>query len=249
METSALLRKFPDQKAATIRQDFTNFYKTALTYLEKWYDFTDDNYQKHVSSLALRNRFKFSHLSDAVEVLQIGGKLDMDELYEEYCATLPRQQEIVERRVPVLEKWSLLLKGTKTPNLTAVASFLFGIPVTNASVERVFSLMGAAWTDQRNRCSVELIKSEIQVKTNFEYTCKEFYSYALKEKTLLEAARSSKKATQMKCDTFKEYKKKLHEGEVRFRMRFPAKLRIETCEGERAFDCPQKARTFIDAMQ
>ena len=72
METSALLRKFPDQKAATIRQDFTNFYKTALTYLEKWYDFTDDNYQKHVSSLALRNSFKFSHLSDAVEVLQIG---------------------------------------------------------------------------------------------------------------------------------------------------------------------------------
>ncbi|KAM7423438.1 hypothetical protein PAMA_011143 [Pampus argenteus] len=132
-------------------------------------------------------------MHDAVEVLQIGGKLDMDELYEEYCATLPRQQEIVERRVPVLEKWSLLLKGTKTPNLTAVASFLFGIPVTNASVERVFSLMGAAWTDQRNRCSVELIKSEIQVKTNFEYTCKEFYSYALKEKTLLEAARSSKK--------------------------------------------------------
>ncbi|KAG8013676.1 hypothetical protein GBF38_022157 [Nibea albiflora] len=144
METSALLRKFPDQKAATIRQDFTNFYKTALTYLEKWYDFTDDNYQKHVSSLALRNRFKFSHLSDAVEILQVGGKLDMDELYEEYCATLPRQQEIVEIRVPVLEKWSLLLKGTKTPNLTAVASFLFSIPVTNASVERVFSLMGAA---------------------------------------------------------------------------------------------------------
>ncbi|KAI4799868.1 hypothetical protein KUCAC02_016407 [Chaenocephalus aceratus] len=117
----------------------------------------------------------------------------MDELYDEYCVTLPRQQDVVERRAPVVEKWSTLLQGKNTPNLTAVASFLLSIPITNASVERVFSLMTAAWTDQRNRCSVELIKSEIQVKTYFEYSCKEFYTYALKEKALLEAARSSKK--------------------------------------------------------
>jgi len=32
-------------------------------------------------------------------------------------------------------------------------------------------------------------------------------------------------------------------------MLFPAKLRIETDEGERAFDCPRKAMAFIDAMQ
>uniref|UniRef100_A0A3B1JVS3 HAT C-terminal dimerisation domain-containing protein n=1 Tax=Astyanax mexicanus TaxID=7994 RepID=A0A3B1JVS3_ASTMX len=193
METSAILQQFPDQKAATIKHDFSNFYKTALNYLEKWYDFTDNNYQKNVRCLALKSSFTFSQLSDAVEVLQIGSKLDMDELYEEYCVTLPRQQEIVERKAPVVEKWALLLKSTKTPNLTAVASFLFSIPITNASVERVFSLVTAAWTDQRNRCSVELIKSEIQVKTNFEYSCKEFYSFALKQKALLEAARSSKK--------------------------------------------------------
>ncbi|KAL6490104.1 hypothetical protein MHYP_G00004490 [Metynnis hypsauchen] len=146
-----------------------------------------------IKSLALKSSFTFSQLSDAVKVLQIGGILDMDELYEEYCMTLPRQQEIVERKAPVVEKWAILLKSTKTPNLTAVASFLFSIPITNASVERVFSLMTAAWTDQKNRCSVELIKSEIQVKTNFEYSCKEFYSFALKQKALLEAACSSKK--------------------------------------------------------
>ena len=117
----------------------------------------------------------------------------MDELYEEYCVTLPRQQDIVERWAPVLENWSIMLKSTKTPNLTAVASFLFSIAITDASVERVFSLMTAAWTDPRNHRSVELIKSEIQVKTNFEYSCKEFYSYALKQKALLDAASSSKK--------------------------------------------------------
>ncbi|KAI4897818.1 hypothetical protein NFI96_001407 [Prochilodus magdalenae] len=203
METNAILQQFPDQKAATIKRDFSNFYKMALNYLEKWYDFTDNNYQKKVTCLALKSIFTFSQLSDAVEVLQIGGRLDMDELYEEYCMTLPRQQEIVEKKAPVVEKWEILLKSTKTPNLTAVASFLFSIPITNASVERVFLLMTAAWSDQRNRCSVELIKSEIQVKTNFEYSCKEFYSFALKQTDLLEAARSSKK-----------YKAKRREGLV-----------------------------------
>ena len=57
------------------------------------------------------------------------------------------------------------------------------------------------------------------------------------------------RATQMKRDKFKECKKKLHEQGVSFRMLYPAKLRIETSEGERAFDCPRKAMTFIDAMQ
>ncbi|KAI4810800.1 hypothetical protein KUCAC02_013730 [Chaenocephalus aceratus] len=162
METSAILQQFPDQKAAAIKHDLSKFYQAALNYLEKWYDFTDNNYQKNVASLALKSKFTFSHLCDAVEVLQIRGKLDMDELYDEYCVTLPRQQDVVERRAPVVEKWSTLLQGTNTPNLTAVASFLLSIPITNASI-------------------------------NFEYSCKEFYTYALKEKALLEAVRSSKK--------------------------------------------------------
>ncbi|KAL6490146.1 hypothetical protein MHYP_G00004910 [Metynnis hypsauchen] len=34
METSAILQQFPDQKAATIKHDFSNFYKTALNYLD-----------------------------------------------------------------------------------------------------------------------------------------------------------------------------------------------------------------------
>lgn len=32
-------------------------------------------------------------------------------------------------------------------------------------------------------------------------------------------------------------------------MLFPAKLRIQTGEGVKAFDCPQRAMAFIDAMQ
>lgn len=194
METAVILQQFPDTQATVIKQDMSNFYQASLNYLEQRYDFTDSNFQKKVASLALlKSQFTFSHLCEAVEVLQLRKKLDMDALYDEHCVVLPRQQAIVESAAPVVEKWSTLLKHTDTPNLTAVASFLFSIPITNASVERVFSLMTACWTDQRNRCSVELIKSEIQVKSNFRLSCKEFYAYALKEKALLEAARSNKK--------------------------------------------------------
>ncbi|CAB1332374.1 unnamed protein product [Coregonus sp. 'balchen'] len=42
--------------------------------------------------------------------------------------------------------------------MTMLASFLLRISVTNTFVERLFSLM----TDQRNRCRVKLVKSEIQ---------------------------------------------------------------------------------------
>ncbi|KAJ8352079.1 hypothetical protein SKAU_G00235550 [Synaphobranchus kaupii] len=57
------------------------------------------------------------------------------------------------------------------------------------------------------------------------------------------------KAKQMKRDKFKEYKKKLHEQEVSFSMLYPAKLKIETKDGVKTFECPRgTAMAFIDAM-
>uniref|UniRef100_A0A9J7YS77 Uncharacterized protein n=1 Tax=Cyprinus carpio carpio TaxID=630221 RepID=A0A9J7YS77_CYPCA len=120
VETSALLQKFPDCEATAIKQDFSNFYSNSLSYLDKWYDFSDSNFHKHVALLGLKSEFTFSHLCDVVEILQMRDKLNMDELYEEYCVILPRQQEVVKRTVPVVEKWSTLLQGTKTPNLTVL---------------------------------------------------------------------------------------------------------------------------------
>ncbi len=104
--------------------------------------------------------------------------------------TLLQQQETVERRALDVEKWTTLLQGTQTPTITAVASSFLSIPITNASLESVFSLMTAAWTDQWNWYSVELIKLKYESRTVLD-TIKDFYTYALEE-ALLKAACSSK---------------------------------------------------------
>nr|XP_055037244.1 uncharacterized protein LOC129424964 [Misgurnus anguillicaudatus] len=83
-QTDVLLQQFPDRQAAVLREDMCNFYQSSLTYLEQRYDFSDSNYQKKVASLALKKSlFSFSQLCEAVEVLQLSKKLDMDALYDE----------------------------------------------------------------------------------------------------------------------------------------------------------------------
>lgn len=84
------------------------------------------------------------------------------------------------------DQWSKLLCKVDLPNFTAIVSFVMSLPTSNASVERIFLLMGG--TEERNRSSVDLIKSEIQVKVNFNLSCLEFYKYVVKEADILDAA-------------------------------------------------------------
>ncbi|CAL8342614.1 unnamed protein product [Arctogadus glacialis] len=94
-QTDVLLQQFPDLQAAVLREDMCNFYQSSLTYLEQHYDFSDSNYHKKLASLALKKSpFNFSHLCEAVEVLQLNKKLDMDALYD-YCVVLPHQHRAV----------------------------------------------------------------------------------------------------------------------------------------------------------
>ncbi|ROL50146.1 hypothetical protein DPX16_15187 [Anabarilius grahami] len=172
LETSTLLQQFPTAQAAVIEQDFLTFKerKRALAYVNKWFDFTDGNL-KHISCLAIKRELSFQDLRGAAEALKMSFKLDMNQLYDEFCILLPGVKEIATTTNPVASKWTALLKHVSAPNMTALASLALSIPVTNAFVERVFSLMTTAWTETRNRATVELIKSELLVKVNYSYTC------------------------------------------------------------------------------
>ncbi|KAL0192020.1 hypothetical protein M9458_010316, partial [Cirrhinus mrigala] len=163
-QTGVLLQQFPDRQAAVLREDMCNFYQSSLTYLEQRYDFSDSNYQKKVASLALKKSpFNFSHLCEAVEVLQLSKKLDMDALYDEYCVVLPHQQAIVQSGATVVENGEGLFTDDRM--LDGHKEQMFGKPH----------------------------QVRIQVKSNFTFSCKDFYTYVVKEKVLLNAVRSNKK--------------------------------------------------------
>ena len=79
------------------------------------------------------------------------------------------------------------------PNILKLVEFALAIPVSNAYVERIFSLMKNLWTDERNRLSTDMIKAELCVKLNYSHSCKEFYTCIIDQKTLIKAARSNSK--------------------------------------------------------
>ena len=74
-------------------------------------------------------------------------------------------------------------------------SYVLSVPSSTGYVERIFSIMQNKWSETRNRCSVELIKSELMVTLNFEERCDEFFTNIRGDKNLLAAARSNKKYT------------------------------------------------------
>ena len=79
--------------------------------------------------------------------------------------------------------------GKSFKNPKKVSSFLVSIPSSNAHTERIFSLMNAAWRDERNRLDIETVTAELQVSTNFHEDCSQIFECLLKNKELLPEAR------------------------------------------------------------
>lgn len=89
----------------------------------------------------------------------------------------------------------VLFQTCDLPNMLSVMSYVLSVPSSTGYVERIFSIMQNKWSETRNRCSVELIKSELMVTLNFEERCDEFFTNIRDDKNLLAAARSNKKYT------------------------------------------------------
>ena len=196
------LQRLRPLDADMARADFTAFLNTALSYVEKWFNFSEDYWLFSLQPLSLHHgTMTFTDIERVTTKLNLIHKVNMDELYDE-CSTakpiLKRLKEDAEdewKSKGVAARWVALFRVADLPNMLSITRHILSIPASTGCVERIFSRRANKWSDCRNRCSTELMRSELLITLNFEQSCSEFYNSALKDKELLSAARSNKKYT------------------------------------------------------
>jgi len=142
--------------------------------------------------MSLKQLPSFQQLFNACRVLKLTSSIgDMDRLYDEYSSTKTVMQGIVSQpQLSVSDKWVLFFQSCQEvpATLFQFVSFVLSVPSSNAFPERIFSLMNAKCRQERNRMAVSLIKSELQVYTNYTFSCHEFHSFVLSDQKLIDAA-------------------------------------------------------------
>uniref|UniRef100_H3B709 HAT C-terminal dimerisation domain-containing protein n=1 Tax=Latimeria chalumnae TaxID=7897 RepID=H3B709_LATCH len=141
---------------------------------------------------SLMKEISWSDLESAVESLGLSSGLDVDALYSESVCLRQAMPMITTANITCEDKWRMLFEKCSA-DCTKLVQFMMSIPVSNSFTERVFSRMGNAWTNERHRLEVDVVKAELQCKLNFDMSCSEVYEYVSKKPELLKAAKSNKK--------------------------------------------------------
>jgi hypothetical protein len=117
--------------------------------------------------------------------------VDIASLYDDFSMYKSVLQSIVDGKTK--QSVTFAQCNMVPSNLFTVMSCMLSLRGSNAFPERVSSLMNAKWRGDRNRMLVSLVKSELRTFINYDLDCRRFYSFALAEPKLLQAAASNEK--------------------------------------------------------
>jgi hypothetical protein len=84
-------------------------------------------------------------------------------------------------------------KFVSLENLLILVEFVLCLPGSNASAERIFSLMNIYRNDENNRASLSLVKAVLIVKTYCGVSCVDFYTWIQNQTQLLSEIHGSEK--------------------------------------------------------
>ena len=112
-----------------------------------------------------------------------------DELFDEVSALNDLLKKIPDDEFCKNEaetKWIKIFDGNDSfPLLYKLVSIVFSLPVSNAFVERVFSLVSAQWTNERKRLYEKTVKFLLQIKVNLDYNSRQMYLVISKNEKLM----------------------------------------------------------------
>ncbi|KAL0852636.1 hypothetical protein ABMA27_016911 [Loxostege sticticalis] len=185
-----------NDEAESISNEFISVYKACEDYLMEWITPLED--------------FKVS----CIEFLRIRGvEIDDVKLHDQFCNLISflkskSNEDEAYFDLKLHEQWTIYFKSVKNiecfSELLKICEFYICISAHNVesltNVERVFSLINnTQWSKERNRLSVQSVKSIILTQYNFKnMSCEDFYNYLLKNKELLSKIGSSAKYDKIK---------------------------------------------------
>lgn len=179
-KVGTVLNKISSDEQKMFTSEADEFLKTAISYLEKRYDFGDNSLFKKISFLSLKKPlFTWIELQQLPHILEISEAIDNDKLYSDFCCL----REVYDQLPHDLSNdkiWSYFftkINKNDLENLRMLISYIFSIPISNAFCERVFSILNNLYTKERNRMSFDLIKAEILIRINLEKSCKDFQNF------------------------------------------------------------------------
>jgi hypothetical protein len=110
--------------------------------------------------------------------------LDKDKLFNEFShitnISKNKMSDWNTNLITTVDRWSAVSEfmqseGISLRNIHIILEFSLVPPSTSASIERVFSITYALWTDEKNSFLVETIKAVIMIKTHFQdISCNDF---------------------------------------------------------------------------
>ena len=186
--TAELLRCIDNECAKILKSSFQEFYTISLEYVDKWFHI--ENHPTQTNWTLLREqKGRYEEVVDSAKQLDPQTAM-MDELFDEVSALNVLLKKIpldVFQKEKAEKKWmNIFARNDSFPLLYKLISIVFSIPVSNACVERVFYLVSAQWTKERNSLSEKTAKSILQVKVNLEVSCGQMHQIISKNKEVME---------------------------------------------------------------
>jgi hypothetical protein len=181
---------------------FYNFYERCISYLKLWEKSLGDALN---FSWITENSIEWTSLQEsAYKINEKIGKqcINQDELFDEYVLLKEfwesKKEEWKTQSIGSEEKWvqfftHLKEKDVSVPSLRLLMEYIFSMPGTSAPVERIFSLMNNAWSDDRSLMHESTVKGLLICKMNIQATCTQFYEKIKNNTAFLKKVHSSEK--------------------------------------------------------
>lgn len=95
---------------------------------------------------------------------------------------------------PAIERWKQVFDNVSDlPNLEILVSFLFALPGSNATCERIFSEIKYIWTNCKSRIKLETVDAILKIRYNLTNLCEVMFSMLISDEKLKAAVSCSDK--------------------------------------------------------